>query len=141
VERAVRVQLGRSSSARGFNRMSPSPTDQPDALRRGRTVTKNIDDVLAAEAAAGEDDVLPDVLPDGVEVSRPHVGRPQVVSVRLSHGELEQLTHAAEAAHLPVSTFIRIAAVSHVHAHGEGALADVTRRLARLERAVFERVE
>jgi hypothetical protein len=28
-----------------------------------------------------------------------------------------------------------------VHAHGEGALADVTRRLARLERAVFERVE
>ena len=74
-------------------------------------------------------------------VSRPHVGRPQVVSVRLSHGELEQLTHAAEAAHLPVSTFIRIAAVSHVHAHGEGALADVTRRLARLERAVFERVE
>jgi hypothetical protein len=40
VERAVRVQLGRSSSAMGFNRMSPSPTDQPD----GATETKNGDE-------------------------------------------------------------------------------------------------
>jgi hypothetical protein len=104
-------------------------------------VTKNIDDVLAAEAAAAEDYELPEVLPKGVEVSRPHGGRPAAVSVRLSPSELEQVNHAAEEAHVPVSTYIRVAAVGHVHSHGEGGLADITRRLVRLERAVFDRLE
>lgn len=104
-------------------------------------MTKNIDDVLAAEAVVAEDYELPEIPPEGVQVNRPQTGRLAVVSVRLSPSELEQLTHAAEEAQLPVSTFIRIAAVGHVHSHGEGALAEITRRLVRLERAVFGQEE
>jgi len=102
-------------------------------------VTKKIDDVLEEEGAAAEDYELPAVLPKGVKVSRPNSGRATVVSVRLSPGELEQLTHAAEAAHLPVSTLIRVMALAHVDASEGDTLADVTERLARLESAVFDR--
>jgi hypothetical protein len=101
-------------------------------------VTKKIDDVLAEEGAAAEDYELPAVLPEGVEVSRPNVGRATVVSVRLSPGELEQLKSAADAAHLPVSTLIRVLALSRVDASEDDTLADVTERLARLESAVFD---
>jgi hypothetical protein len=102
-------------------------------------VTKKIDEVLAEDGAAAEDYELPEVLPEGVEVRRPHVGRATVVSVRLSPGELEQLTRAAQAAHLPVSTLIRVMALAHVDASEGDTMADVTERLARLESAVFDR--
>ena len=65
-------------------------------------MTKNIDDVLAAEAVVAEDYELPEIPPEGVQVNRPQAGRLAVVSVRLSPSELEQLKHAAEEAQLPV---------------------------------------
>jgi hypothetical protein len=102
-------------------------------------VTKKIDAVLEEEGAAAEDYELPAVLPEGVNVSRPNLGRATVVSVRLSPGELEQLKSAAETAHLPVSTLIRVLALAQVDAGEDDALADVTQRLARLESAVFDR--
>ena len=102
-------------------------------------MTKKIDDVLEEEGAAAEDYELPEVLPEGVKVSRPNLGRATVVSVRLSPGELEQLKGAAETAHLPVSTLIRVLALAQLAASEEDALADVTERLARLESAVFDR--
>jgi hypothetical protein len=102
-------------------------------------VTKEIDDVLEEEGAAAEDYELPAVLPEGVKVSRPNLGRATVVSVRLSPGELEQLKCAAETAHLPVSTLIRVLALSRVDSNQDDTLADVTERLARLESAVFDR--
>ena len=102
-------------------------------------MTKKIDDVLAKEGAAAEEYELPEVLPDGVDVSRPNLGRATVVSVRLSPGELEQLKRAAEAAHLPVSTLIRVGALAHLDANEGDTLADVSQRLARLESAVFDR--
>lgn len=102
-------------------------------------MTKKIDDVLEEEGAAAEEYELPAVLPEGVKVSRPNMGRATVVSVRLSPGELEQLTRAAEAAHLPVSTLIRVGALAHVDASEDDTLADVTERLSRLESAVFDR--
>jgi len=97
-----------------------------------------IDDVLAEGGGDGEGCELPEVLPEGVKVSRPQAGRPAAISRRLSPSELEPLKHAAEEAQLAVSTFIQIAAVGHVHSRGEGASAETTRRL---ERAVFDRVE
>ena len=102
-------------------------------------MTKRIDDVLADDGAAAEEYELPEVLPEGVEVSRPNLGRATVVSVRLSPGELKQLKRAADAAHLPVSTMIRVGALAHVDASQGDDLADVTERLARLESAVFDR--
>ena len=74
-----------------------------------------------------------------VEASRPNLGRATVVSVRLPPGELEQLKRAADAAHLPVSTMVRVGALAHVDASRGDDLADVTGRLARLESAVFDR--
>ena len=102
-------------------------------------MTKKIDEVLEEEGAAAEDYELPAVLPEGIKVSRPNLGRATVVSVRLSPGELEQVKRAADAAHLPVSTLIRVLALAHVDVSEEDALADVTERLARLESAVFDR--
>ena len=102
-------------------------------------MTKKIDEVLEEDGAAAEDYELPEVLPEGVKVSRPNSGRPTVVSVRLSPGELEQLKRAAESAHLPVSTLIRVRALADVEANKEDPLAVVTERLARLESAVFDR--
>lgn len=102
-------------------------------------MTTKINDVLADDGAAAEEYELTEVLPEGIEVSRPNLGRATVVSVRLSPGELEQLKRAADAAHLPVSTMIRVGALAHVDASQGDDLADLTERLARLESAVFDR--
>jgi hypothetical protein len=54
-------------------------------------------------------------------------------------GELDQLQRAAEVAHLPVSTLIRVAALGHVIRNPEDAREAVSQRLDRLESAVFDR--
>ncbi|MHB1487852.1 MAG: hypothetical protein ACYCS7_07645 [Acidimicrobiales bacterium] len=54
-------------------------------------MSKKIDEVLAEEGAAAENYELPDALPDNVDVSRPNLGRPTVVSVRLSAEEHARL--------------------------------------------------
>ncbi|MGH3602110.1 MAG: plasmid mobilization protein, partial [Pseudonocardiaceae bacterium] len=97
-----------------------------------------IDDLLADEGAAAETHELADPLPKNVAVSRPNLGRPTVVSVRLSDAEHAQLQRAAEAANLPVSTLIRIWSLDRLHAESEGTGGSVPERLARLERQVFQ---
>jgi hypothetical protein len=98
-----------------------------------------INDLLAEEGAAAENYELPDELPEHVEVGRPNLGRPTVVSVRLSAEEHRQLQHAAEEAHLPISTLIRLWALDRLRAEEQGSGASVPERLARLEKAVFQR--
>lgn len=97
-----------------------------------------IDDLLSEEGAAAEAYEIPDELPEHVGVSRPHLGRPTVVSVRLSADEHGRLQQAAEKAHLPVSTVIRLWALDRLRAEEQGAGGGVNDRLARLERAVFQ---
>lgn len=96
-----------------------------------------IEDLLAEEGSAAEDHSNEQPLPQSVSVSRPNLGRPTVVSVRLSNDEHAQLRAAAEEAGLPVSTLIRIWAVDRLQAERNGTDVSVTERLARLEREVF----
>ena len=100
--------------------------------------SKKIDEVLAEEGAAAENYEIPGALPENVKVSRPNLGRPTVVSVRLSADEYLRLQHAAEKASLPVSTLIRIWTLDRVRVEAEGGTASLAQRLARLERAVFQ---
>ena len=79
-------------------------------------MSKKIDEVLADEGAAAENYEVPDALPENVQVSRPNLGHPTVVSVRLSADEHARLQRAAENANLPVSTLIRIWALDRAHA-------------------------
>lgn len=102
-------------------------------------MSKTVDEVLAEEGAAAENYEIPDALPEHVDVSRPNLGRPTVVSVRLSAGEHARLQRAAEKASLPVSTLLRIWAIDRLRAEEEGDGVSVVERLARLERAVFQR--
>lgn len=102
-------------------------------------MSKKVNESLAEEGSAAENYELPDVLPDDVEVSRPNLGRPTVVSVRLSADEHARLQRAAEEASLPVSTLIRLWAMDRQRADEEGRGPSVAERLARLERAVFQR--
>jgi hypothetical protein len=102
-------------------------------------MSKKIDDVLAEECAAAEDYELADELPEHVKLGRSNLGRATVVSVHLSSEEREQLQRAAEAAHLPRSTLIRIRALDRLRADENEDDASVADRLARLERAVFSR--
>jgi hypothetical protein len=97
----------------------------------------NIDDLLAEEGAAAETYETPDDLPEHVKASRPNLGRPTVVSVRLSAEEHGRLQYAAEEAHLPVSTIIRLWALDRLRAEEQGSGSGVSDRLARLEQAVF----
>jgi len=98
-----------------------------------------VSDLLAEEGAAAESYEVPDELPEHVKVSRPNLERPTVVSVRLSAGEHRRLQRAAEGAHLPISTLIRLWSLDRLDAEGQGNGASVGERLARLEKAVFER--
>lgn len=102
-------------------------------------MSKKIDEVLAEEGAAAESYEIADTLPKNVEVSRPNLGQPTVVSVRLSSEDHTRLQRAAEKASLPVSTLIRIWALDRLRAEEQGDGASVTERLVRLERAVFQR--
>ena len=96
------------------------------------------DDLPAEEGAAAERYELAD-LPAGVTANRGNLGRPTVVSVRPSSAEHEQLQRAAEEGHPPVSTLIRIRALDHLRRGEGGDDASVRERLARLEKAVFDR--
>lgn len=102
-------------------------------------MSKKIEEVLADEGAAAENYEIPEAQTENVRVSRPNLGRPTVVSVRLSAAEHTRLQRAAENANLPVSTLIRIWALDRLGAEDEGGAAAVAERLARLERAVFQR--
>ncbi len=101
-------------------------------------MTKQIDDILAEDGAAAEAYELPEELPVGVTVTRPNQGQATIVSVRFSADEHEELRLAAEEAHLPVSTFIRVLALEQVTARGRGAYGSMRGRLERLEKAVFD---
>jgi hypothetical protein len=100
---------------------------------------RKIDDLLAEEGAAAETYEMPEELPEHVKVNRPNLGRATVVSVRLSAEEYGQLQRAADEASLPISTLIRLWVLDRLRAEtqGGGSVAD---RLARLERAVFQRL-
>jgi len=98
-----------------------------------------IDNLLAEEGAAAEDYQLPEQLPKHVQVTRPNLGRSTVVSVRLSAEEYGRLQRASEETNLPISTLIRFWALDRLRAEAQGAEGSVAARLARLERAVFER--
>lgn len=102
-------------------------------------MSKKIEDVLAEEGAAAENYDIEDTLSDDIEVKRPNLGRPTVVSVRLSADEHARLGQAAEKANLPVSTLIRIWALDRLRSEAEGDGSSVAERLTRLERAVFPR--
>ena len=102
-------------------------------------MSKKIDEVLAEQGAAAENYEIPGELPENVEVSRPNLGRPTVVSVRLSADEYARLQRSAEQANLPVSTLIRIWTLDRARVEAEGGAASLAQRLARLERAVFPR--
>lgn len=91
-----------------------------------------IDDLLAEEGAAAENHRLP----EDVIASRPNIGRPSVVSVRLSPDEHADLQRAAAEANLPISTLIRVWALDRVRNERSGGT--VSERLARLERQVFQ---
>lgn len=99
----------------------------------------NIDELLAEEGAAAEAHEVPEDLPEHVKRDRPDLGRPTVVSVRLSAGEHGRLQRAADEAHLPISTVIRIWALDRLSAEERGDGGSVDDRLARLEKAVFQR--
>ncbi|MDA8393593.1 MAG: CopG family transcriptional regulator [Actinomycetota bacterium] len=99
----------------------------------------NIDDLLAEEGAAAETHEVADELPEHVTLDRPNLGRPTVVSVRLSAEEHRRLQGAAAEAHLPISTVIRIWALDRLSAEERGGGGSVDDRLARLEQAVFQR--
>lgn len=75
---------------------------------------RKIDELLNEEGAAAERFELPETLPEGIKVDRPNLGRPTVVSVRLSAEEHLRLQHAAEEAHLPISTAMRIWALDRL---------------------------
>ncbi len=96
-----------------------------------------IDELLAEEGAAAENYQMPELLPEHVKATRANLGRPTVVSVRLSAAEHAQLQQAAAEANLPVSTLIRVWALDRLHAERTGARGSVSERLARLERQVF----
>ena len=93
-----------------------------------------IDDLLADEGATAERNPTPERLPEHVSLDRPNLGKPTVVSVRLSAEE-----HGQTAGRPPVSTLMRIWAMDRLRAEREGADGSVAERLARLERAVFRR--
>lgn len=101
--------------------------------------SRKIEDLLAEEGAAAENYEVPDHLPEHVQVSRPNLGRATVVSVRLSPEEHARLQRAANEANLPVSTLMRVWAIDRLRAEEQAGSATVSERLARLERAVFER--
>lgn len=82
---------------------------------------------------------MPDDLPEGVDVGRPNLGRPTLVSMRLSADEHARLQRAAAKANLPVSTLMRIWALDRLRVQEQGSDATVPERLARLEKAVFRR--
>lgn len=100
---------------------------------------KKIIDVLAEEGAAAERYELPDPVPEHVNVSRSNLGKATVVSVRLSNEEHRRLQRAAKKAKLPVSTLIRIWTLDRMQAEEHGGGASPSERLARLEKAVFDR--
>jgi hypothetical protein len=102
-----------------------------------------IDDLLAGEGEAAENHPDTAPLPERVTVTRPGAERATVVSVRLGAEEHAQLQAAANRAHLPVSTLIRIWTIDRLTAEErftaeeQGRSATVNERLARLEAAVF----
>ena len=100
--------------------------------------SQKIEELLAEEGAAAENYEVTDQLPEHVQVSRPNLGRATVVSVRLSPDEHTRLQRADEA-NLPVSTLIRVWAIDRLRAEEQAGSATVSERLARLEKAVFER--
>ena len=102
-------------------------------------MSKRVTEVLSDEASAAEHYELPDELPQHVDVSRLNLQKPTVVSVRLSAKEHRRLQRAAKKANLPVSTLIRIWALDRLQAEEQGSGASTTERLARLEKAVFDR--
>lgn len=86
-----------------------SPNPRPDScadggydgptLREGRRAVSNVEEILNREGkAAQEYDRSLEKLPEDVKVGRPNLGRPTVVSVRLSDEEHRRLHQAAEAA-------------------------------------------
>lgn len=97
-----------------------------------------IDDLLNEEGAAAERFELPEVLPDNIKVDRPNLGRPTVVSVRLSADEHSRLQRAAGELHLPISTVIRVWALDRLRVEEQGGGDSVADRLSRLEKAVFQ---
>jgi hypothetical protein len=59
--------------------------------------------------------------PESVTVTRPHLGRAVVVSVRLSAEEHGRLQQAVQNASAPISTLIRLWALDRLCAEREGA--------------------
>lgn len=95
----------------------------------------DIDRILADEGAEAERVELADPLPPNIRVDRPNLGRPVVVSVRLSGEEHDQVRRAAEDANLPVSTLLRLWALDRLR----GEHGTIEERLERLEQQVFRR--
>lgn len=98
-----------------------------------------IEELLVQEGTAAENYEMPEELPAHVRASRPNTGRGTVVSVRLSDDEHGRLQQAATEANLPVSTLIRLWALDRLQAEDHGVGGTVAKRLARLEREVFQR--
>ncbi len=108
------------------------------AVRTPHLPLKVTDEVLAEEGAAAEYYEIPDALPDDVEVSRPNLAQPTVVSVRLSADVRTRLQRAAESANLTVLTVSRIWALGRPPVEQGGRLCSAYPRCRdqRLHRVV-----
>jgi hypothetical protein len=93
-----------------------------------------IDDLIAAEGAAAEEEQLP----EDVTAERRNLGRSVMFSIRLNPDELAELERYAGQRGLPARTLARAWILARLHEE-TGDHDDLRARVARLEQAVFRR--
>jgi len=93
-----------------------------------------IDDLIAAEGAAAENEQLP----ADVTTERRNQGRSVMFSIRLNPDELAELEHYAAQRGLPARTLARAWILARLGEEA-GSQDDLRARVARLEEAVFRR--
>jgi hypothetical protein len=93
-----------------------------------------VDDLIAAEGAAAEEEQLP----EGAIGERRNLGRSVMFSIRLNPNELAELERYAGQRGLPARTLARAWILACLHEE-TGEQDDLRARVARLEQAVFRR--
>lgn len=93
-----------------------------------------IDDLIAAEGAAAEEEQLP----EGAAAQRRSLGRSVMFSIRLNPHEVAELERYADVRGLPARTLARAWILARLRQE-TGDQDDLRARVARLEQAVFRR--
>jgi hypothetical protein len=93
-----------------------------------------IDDLIAAEGAAAEEEQLA----ENATAERRNLGRSVMFSIRLNPDELAELERYAGQRGLPARTLARAWILARLHEE-TGDQDDLRARVARLEQAVFRR--